>query len=151
MAQTADEIAARQAVEAQLLAHDDRRFTAQRTSVDSAKLVATVVLALAGTLVGTALQVTPRGSFDVAAVVVLGIALLLILIVMLVDRIELPNFALINAGVPDQECQERMQLMTAAVLGSNQKTVHTVYVLALGSIVLSTSAGALSSISLILK
>jgi hypothetical protein len=76
VAQTPEALAARQAIEAQLLARDDRLLSAQRTTVDNAKLVTTFVLALASTLVGTALQVSPRGYWELVGLVLVGVSLL---------------------------------------------------------------------------
>jgi hypothetical protein len=73
VSQAPEEVAARQAIEAQLLARDDRILASQRAAVDSAKLVSTFVLALASTLVGTALQVTQAGGELTVAIQDLGI------------------------------------------------------------------------------
>lgn len=74
--QTPEEIAARTALDGEKSDYWQRVFSQQRTQIETSKLVATVALALAGTLVGTTMQVQPHGRLDVAACALVGVGLL---------------------------------------------------------------------------
>lgn len=63
----------------------DRALTHQRATIDTAKLVATFVAAIAATLVGSALEVEGSSFSDLCAAVGLGIAVVLAAVICL-DR-----------------------------------------------------------------
>lgn len=66
--------------------HYEREGARQRSQIETAKLIVTFALAVAATLVATALQVDPRGTLDVIAVVILGLAFLAALGTIMADR-----------------------------------------------------------------
>jgi hypothetical protein len=151
VAQTPEEVAARQAIEAQLLARDDRILSAQRTTVDSAKLVSTFVLALAGTFLGTALQVSPRGSWELVGLVLIGASLLCALLVILLDSLDTPTFDDVPGTSDDAHRQQMMQVVVNETIKSNGRTAGIIRMFALLSVGLSSLAGVVSGISLMLK
>jgi hypothetical protein len=150
-AETPEEVAARQAIEAQHLARDDRLLAAQRSAVDSAKLVSTFVLALAGTLVGTALQVSPRGGAEVSSLILIGASLLCALTVILLDSLDIPTFEEVSTTLNDAHRQQLMQTIIDMTIKSNQKTARYIRTFALLSVGMSSIAGGVSGISLMLK
>jgi hypothetical protein len=149
VSQAPEEVAARQAIEAQLLARDDRILASQRAAVDSAKLVSTFVLALAGTLVGTALQVTQAGG-EMAAVILLALSTVFALAVILLDQLDIPKFDKVTAST-DVVRQEKMQLAVDMVVEANEKTKNIVQVFALLSVLTAAAAGVASVMALMLK
>ncbi len=149
MSQAPEEAAARQAIEAQLLARDDRILASQRAAVDSAKLVSTFVLALASTLVGTALQVTQAGG-ELTALILLGLSTLCALGVIFLDQLDIPKFDKVTAST-DVVRQEKMQLAVDMVIEANEKTKNIVQAFALLSVLTSTAAGVASGMALMLK
>lgn len=152
MAQTPEEAAAWQATETQRLARDDRLLASQRAAVDSAKLVSTFVLALAGTLVGTALQVGPRAGAELTALIFVGVSLLCVLAVILLDQLDIPTFENDILTIPDDVQRQRlMQKIVDMTIESNEKTAGFVRGFALLSVAMSSAAGVASCISLMLK
>lgn len=150
MTEGADE-ALRQAYDARLLAQDDRRIASQRSQVDNAKLVATFVLALASTLVGTTLQVDNRGALEIYAVAALGLSLVAALLAVLLDTLDIPIYSNIDPALSLAERTRQMAIITDLVIASNHKTTNLIKVSSLTSVALSAAAGVVSCVSLLLR
>jgi hypothetical protein len=119
--------------------------------VDNAKLVSTFVLALAGTLVGTALQVQQAGG-ELTALIFLGVGLLCVLAVIFLDQIDIPTFDSDLLTTPDDVLRQRlMQAVVDKTIEANEKTRRFVRALALASVVFSALAGVVSGIALMVK
>jgi hypothetical protein len=151
VAQTPEEVAARQAIEAQLLARDDRILTAQRAVVDNAKLVSTFVLTLAATLLGTALQVTPRAGAELTALISTAGSLFCVLVLISLDSIDIPTFDQVPDGLSGEQRQQVMRIVVDLTIKSNEKTASWVRGFALVSVAMSAFAGVVSAASLMAK
>jgi hypothetical protein len=71
--------------------HWDRSFARQTSQVETVKLLVTFSLGIAGTMVATALQVSPPNAWDLAALVLLAVAFLLTLVSIGLDRLKWPS------------------------------------------------------------
>jgi hypothetical protein len=118
--------------------------------VDNAKLVSTFVLALAGTLVGTALQVRRAGG-ELTALIFLGVSLVFVLAVILLDQIDIPTYDYDLLATADGVLRERLiQTIVDMTIESNEKTKGVLQAFALLSVAMSSAAGVASGIALML-
>jgi hypothetical protein len=69
----------------------DRAFSRHTAQVETVKLVVTFSLAVAATLVASALQVAPATGWDIAASIVLGLAFISTLVTIQLDRLKWPT------------------------------------------------------------
>ena len=126
MAETDAELAARAAVEAQEQTHAERVAGRQRAQVDTAKVVVTFAQAIAATLVGTALQVTPNTWPDVLATVLLGLGFIMALGTVFADRLLEPDYDAIASTYSDAVKLKVMQTLVVSCARSNEKVVALV-------------------------
>ena len=150
--QTPEEIAARTALDAEKSVYWQRVFSQQRTQVETAKLVATVVLALSGTLIGTALQVRPVRPLDVIACVLVALALLGVLGLVVIDFLDEPNIdALASAAVSDEQRLRDVLIAQRQCYASNEKTVAVIRKVMLVSTTFGLAAACVAVASLLEK
>lgn len=154
MAQTPEEIAARAAVDAERTAYWQRAAGQHRSHIETAKLVSTVALALAGTLAATGLQVDPRTNLEVTSCILVGLALLAVIALILIDSLDEPDVDGIitnNVGQTDAVTFRDLQLAQRHCLKSNAKTVKLVRALSLLSIACSVISSSVAIFSLLGK
>ncbi|MBN9795647.1 hypothetical protein DMP17_44840 [Pseudonocardia sp. TMWB2A] len=149
MAETPDELARRAAVEAQEQAHAERIATRQRSQVDTAKVVVTFAQAIAATLVGTGLQVTPNLWPDAVATVLLGFGFLLALVTVFADRLIEPDFGAISPTETDTSKLKMMQVLITSCARSNEAVVGQVKFAAAACLFVSFLAGLVAAVALL--
>lgn len=141
MAETPEELAARADVEALRQAQAERVAVRQRAQVDTAKLVVTFVLAVAATLVGTGLQVTPNEWPDKVASALLGVALVLALVTINKDRLLEPDFDAVSSEYTDVQRAASMRTLLVSTTKSNEIVVSSVKNWAYRCVLVSVLAG----------
>lgn len=150
MAETADELALRAAVEAQEQAHAERVAVRQRAQVDTAKIVVTFAQAIAATLVGTGLQVAPNLWPDVAATGLLGLGFALALGTVFSDRLLEPDFDSIGATETDAVKLRIMRTLVVSCVKGNEAVVNLVRAVAAWCVVVSAAAGITAALALLI-
>jgi hypothetical protein len=152
MVQTPEEIAARTTLDAERSAYWQRVFSQQRTQIETSKLVATVVLALAGTLVGTAMQVQPRRPLDVVACVVIALGLAGLLLLLVIDHMDEPDIdRLSSSAEPDGQKLHDIMIAQRQCCTSNEKTAAVIRKIMLISTFFSLASGCVAVMSLLGK
>src|SRR3954453_13779802 len=73
--------------------HADRQSASARAGTDVAKLLATFVAGIAATLVASTLQVGATNSLDKWASSLLGVTILATILVIAIDRLQVPDEA----------------------------------------------------------
>lgn len=131
----------------------DRVSARQRAQVETAKLVTTFVTAVAATLCGSDIQVPGNDPLEVAALVGLGIAALLTLIVFASDRLaEAPHKELLSRAHTQGWNGEKLlrELRTAAIdaVESNQEVVRIVKLLTAVQVLTAAASGTLAVLAL---
>lgn len=132
----------------------DRAFARQAAQADNVKLLATFALALAGTMVATALQVMPQGRLDLAAAIVLGGAFLLTVAVILLDRLKWPSRRKAlqrqtDNGWTDPQLLAYIRIATRDAQEENDALIRRLQRVAEYQLILSGAAGVLAVISLL--
>jgi hypothetical protein len=133
--------------------HWDRAFARQTSQADSAKLLATFALALAGTLVGTTLQVSPQNGLDLAASITLGVGFLLTVAVIVMDRLRWPSRQKllqkqVDEGWTDAKLLEYIRVVTRDAEEENEIVIRRIKRCVEYQLLASGAAGVFSVISL---
>ena len=121
----------------------------QRAGADNAKLIVTFSVAIAATLVATALQVPNEQvivALRVPATLLLGVAVLGTAIVILMDRIRTPDIEEFDDGLLSQT--DLVLRMLAAQL-ENERTLRGVQIAAVIQLVTATAAGGVAAYALL--
>jgi hypothetical protein len=124
--QTPEEIAARSALDAEKSAYWQRVFSQQRTQIETSKLVATVGLALAATLVGTTMQVQSHGPWDPVACVLIGVALLGVVLLLIFNKtpeVNVDEIATRHAAESDTQILRFIAVAQRCTTDTNETTV----------------------------
>ena len=158
MALSAEETAAKAAVQSWYGQQYDRVLGRQRAQADTAKLLVTFALAVAATLVATALQVTssPVSSvLDVAAVLILALGFAMAVNVVFLDDLEEPDptFAEQQAvahGWTDIQKLAVLLLIAKQTEARNEISVAKIRAAVTHQLYTSIIAGGLAAISLLI-
>lgn len=109
----------------------DRAAARQRSQVDTAKVLVTFSAGIAATLVATALQVGDPSKRDIAAAVVLGLSMALVMAVLKKDRLtEADQDSILSQGAAltwsDARLVGELRAAQLAAVRSNESTVTDV-------------------------
>jgi len=133
----------------------DRELARQRAQVDTAKLLATLAVGVAATLVATALQVGRAASaWDKVAVGMLGGAFGAVILVVLADRISQVNHLNVVSqsvieGWSQTQLATKLQALTIAAVDSNEAPVRAVRRLAVIQVLISAASAGAAIVSLV--
>jgi len=121
--------------------------------VDTVKLLVTFALGFAATIVATALQVEPQNGWDVAATVFLGLAFILAVAAILLDRLRWPNRRKVlekqaDEGWTDAQLLAYLRLLMRDTEDENERVVGHVRRAAEYQVVMSGAAVSLAVVSL---
>jgi len=95
--------------------------------------------------------VSPRGRWELAALILVGASLACAMLVVLFDSLDIPTFEAVPATSDDVHRQQMFQVVVDRTIKSNQRTFDILRRFALLSVSLSSLAGVASGISLMLK
>jgi preprotein translocase subunit SecG len=131
-------------------------LAAQRTRIETAKLLATFVAGMAGAVVATALQVGDPNGLDVTAVVFLLLTALGVVIVILLDRtkdVDVEAVALDAqlSGWNQTRLLEELRRLSYAAMNSNEAVVRATRTAASLTAVSALLAGVFATVSLLLS
>lgn len=132
----------------------DRRAARQRSQVETAKLLATLAITLAATLLGSALQVGKSMAWDIAGSVLLAVAFLGVLVVILLDRTtEVDQEAVLAYGNSRNwsaaEIVEDLRLTVYISVKNNEAVVNTVKIATQVQVAISVLSAICSAVSLL--
>ncbi|MGH3585525.1 MAG: hypothetical protein ACRDQ0_04295 [Pseudonocardia sp.] len=135
--------------------NSERVLAHQRSQVDTAKILVTFTLAVAATLVATALQVEAPNGLDIAASVVLGIGFLVTIAVIFLDRIAEPNRSRAEKkarqrNLSDDQLLELLQDLALDAEDENDTIVDQVKLASIVQVHLSITCAVLATLSLLL-
>jgi hypothetical protein len=133
--------------------HWDRAFARHTSQVETVKLVVTFSLAVAATLVASALQSDPKTGWDQSASVLLGLAFIATLISVMLDRLKLPSRRLLlqeqeDEGWDDPELMANIQKVHRDLEEWNDRVVHYVRRSAEYQLILAATSGVFAVVSL---
>lgn len=132
----------------------DRALARQTAQVDAVKLVVTFSLAVAATLVASALQAPPSTDWDTAAAILLGLAFAATLVSVMLDRLKVPRRQAVLQKQQDETWSDIELLLYVQRLQrdldeENEVVVRHVRRSAEYQLLLAVGAGALSIVSLL--
>jgi hypothetical protein len=153
VAQTPEELAEQQIREWKQR-QDDQAIDRQRSQVETAKLLATFALAASATVVATALQVGNPNALDAWATYLLGVAFILAILVIFLDRRVEPNpdFVWMVLAIPswtEVERIDKLEALSIAARRVGEVVVRRVRIVATMQVFVSTIAGAVAAASLL--
>jgi hypothetical protein len=131
----------------------DRSFVRQSSQVETAKLVVTFSLAVAGSLIASALQSAPINGLDIAASIVLGAAFTATIVTILLDRLKWPERQKLldrqqQMSWDDLALLDYIRLVHKDTEAENKDVVRRVIQAAVCQIALAAAAGTLAVVSL---
>lgn len=135
--------------------NSERVLAHQRSQVDTAKILVTFTLAVAATLVATALQVGTPNRLDIWASAVLGLGFLVTIAVILLDRITEPDLSSVEKRARQWKLSDDQLLVLLQDLAfdteeENDTVVSQVKAAGLVQVQLSIASAVLATLSLLL-
>lgn len=133
--------------------HWDRSYSRQSSQADTVKLVTTFALAVAATLVATALQVSPQGLIDLWSSICLGLSFLGVIAVIIFDRLQWPSRSKVlqhqaDHGLSDTQLLNYLTMLSRDLEESNENVINRMKRLAEYQILLAAAAATLAVVSL---
>jgi hypothetical protein len=144
-----------QSLDEWLQQNSDRVLARQRAHVDTAKVLVSITLAVAATMVATALQVEPVKGMDVAAGGVLAGSFVATVGVILLDRLKEPNRHLAQDKAQrgkwsDEQLLGYLREQALDTEDENRVVVYHVHIATAAQILSSSAAGVIAALSLLM-